>query len=386
MSASNYPIPLAPPPDFSTDRRDDLLRHPSKMTLDQNMHVLTKGEMEGLRKQGFTQGLAQAVASNRHHFSLFMWIVDNSGSMNTYDGHKFVETKNSTMVRSVPCSRWEELQQTLSYHIRMSAVTRDATIFRLLNHPGAYYGDQIFSVAWPKSDDVSLARDVQNALNVVQKVRPGGVTPLTKHIDEIRVEVKNMVGQLSRTGKKVTIIIATDGIPTDEFGYEQKAEFIQALRSLEGLPLWVVIRLCTDDDAVVDFYNSLDDNIELSIEVLDDFEGEAEEVYQHNPWLNYTLPLHRCREMGFFHRVFDMIDERPLSRSDLRDYICLIFGDNGLDGMPDPTTDWDHFHRRVSDLVKKEKKQYNPITKKCEPWINMKVLNNVYGESSCCIS
>ena len=141
-----------------------------------------------------------------------------------------------------------------------------------------------------------------------------------------------------------------------------------------------------DDDNVVDFYNSLDDNLELSIEVLDDFEGEAKEVYEHNPWLNYTLPLHRCREMGFFHRVFDMIDERPLSKSDLRDYVCLLFGDSGFDGMPDPTTDWDNFMRRLSDVVKKEAKQYNPISKKLEPWINLKVLNKVYGDNKCCIS
>ena len=71
--------------DFVIKSRQQMMREPSKMVLNQNMHVLTKAEIDGFRKQGFTQGLAQAVASNRHHFALFIWIIDNSGSMSTSD-------------------------------------------------------------------------------------------------------------------------------------------------------------------------------------------------------------------------------------------------------------------------------------------------------------
>ena len=104
---NGYPIPMAPPnirdqpsgqnhnqssfSDMDTvNRRQQLLRNPSSMVLHQNMHVLTKTEIDGLRKQGFTQGLAQAVASNRHHFALFIWIIDNSGSMSLSDVSKTV--------------------------------------------------------------------------------------------------------------------------------------------------------------------------------------------------------------------------------------------------------------------------------------------------------
>ena len=62
------------------------------------------------------------------------------------------------------------------------------------------------------------------------------------------------------------------------------------------------------------------------MDVLDDFVGEAEEVYEHNKWLNYALPLHRMREMGFHDRVFDMLDERTLTKSELRDFFRLLFG------------------------------------------------------------
>ena len=116
------------------------------------------------------------------------------------------------MVKSVPSTRWEELQQTVSYHVRMASVTRDATIFRLLNDPGAFYGKQFFSVAIDNNpDDTSIANDVRECLDTIHKVRPGGVTPLSKHIQEIREEVTNMIPTLSRTGKKVTVIVATDG-------------------------------------------------------------------------------------------------------------------------------------------------------------------------------
>lgn len=116
------------------------------------------------------------------------------------------------MVKSVRSTRWEELQQTLSYHVRMAAVTRDSTIFRLLNDPGAFYGDQFFSVALGENvNDASIAADVRSCTEIIQKVRPGGVTPLRRHIEEIRREVIKMIPALSRTGKKVTIIVATDG-------------------------------------------------------------------------------------------------------------------------------------------------------------------------------
>jgi hypothetical protein len=44
--------------------------------------------------------------------------------------------------------------------------------------------------------------------------------------------------------------------------------------------------MCKDDDKVVEFYNDLDGQLELSMEVIDNFVGEAKEVTGENPWLN----------------------------------------------------------------------------------------------------
>ena len=92
--------------------------------------------------------------------------------------------------------------------------------------------------------------------------------------------------------------------------------------------------------------------------VLDDFNGEAEEVYEHNDWLNYTIHLHRIRELGFHDRVFDMIDERKLTKGELRNLCVLLFGMENFDGVPDPAIDWKGFLKDVKMLIEKEKHQW----------------------------
>jgi len=227
-----------------------------------------------------------------------------------------------------------------------------------------------------------IAEEIQTVHKVMNKARPGGGTPLTQHIKDIHSSVKAISQSLASEGKRVAIIIATDGLPTDEQGRGGKFEnqnFVEALRLLEGLPVWLVIRLCTDEEDVVNFYNELDDQLELSMDVLDDFVGEAHEIFEHNKWLNYTLPLHRCREMGFHDRTFDMLDERALTKGELRDFFAILFGEEHFDEIPDPSTDWNGFIQRIGSLVESECFHWCPMTKQMKPWINMRKLNVVYG-------
>ena len=313
--------------------------------------------LNALKQQGYSLGLAKSLCNVKQTFAKRIFIIDNSGSMQANDGQKMVDVKARGQMKIVPCSRWEEIQEMVSYHIRLTSLIQAPTSFRLLNHPGAGVGHQTFGVA----EDPSHGSDADQALRIIARTQPGGCTPLTDHIDEIYQEVSGMAADLRAKGQKVSITIATDGLPSDQYGHggpQHNQSFVNALRRLEGLPIWLVIRLCTDEEKIVQFYNDLDTVLEVSVEVLDDFLSEAKEVRQFNSWLNYGLPLQRLRELGFHDRVLDMLDERPLTLTELRDFCELLFGQDQMDGVPDPSADWNGFLRSVGQVMKKEKLQW----------------------------
>lgn len=58
------------------------------------------------------------------------------------------------------------------------------------------------------------------------------------------------------------------------------------MRQLENLPVWVVVRLCTDEDKMVNYWNNVDSEVDLNMDVIDDHLGEAKEIYR---WVKSTL-------------------------------------------------------------------------------------------------
>mmetsp|Transcript_58647 Transcript_58647/g.124453 ORF Transcript_58647/g.124453 Transcript_58647/m.124453 type:complete len:414 (+) Transcript_58647:220-1461(+) len=342
-----------------------------------------ESRIQQLMAQGFTRGHATSLAQTIKNFPLRIWVVDNSGSMQKTDGHRFVETKRSRDVRVVSCSRWNEIKDCIEYHTQMAAALEAPTTFRMLNDPACGPNSQQFGIAESSLDPLVLQEEVDRSITIMKTAQPGGVTPLVKHVWEIAQSVRELEPQLRADGCRVAIILATDGLPTDERGYGGGAiqqQFVEALRGLEGLPVWVVVRLCTDEEKVVEFYNDLDGQLELSLEVLDDFIGEAGEVYEHNPWLNYALPLHRLREMGYHHRIFDMMDERPFTHEELREYCSLLLIDRSpSDELPDPSADWKEFSKTVKNLLAKQQGQWNPMKRAVMPWIDVKKMDKMYG-------
>merc|ERR1719330_1937385 len=347
---------------------------------------LNEEQLKTLTKQGFTRGLASALNANYEHFPVRFWIIDNSGSMKKADGHRIVETCVKNDVKVVDCTRWQEIKECVNYHAGLSGLLFAPTVFKFLNSPGARAGSQQLSVAEYSLHNV---QDEQYTIRTtMNNTSPEGFTPLRDRIIELHDIIQNMNDTLKNTGQKAVVVIATDGIPTDERGYSTsfvRDAFIKALRRLLELPVWVVFRLCTDDDDVVEFYNNLDDDPELSIEVLDDFIGEAMEVYEFNPWLNYGLPLHRMRESGFNDRAFDFIDQRALTKTELRQFCASLFGQENFDGVPDPSIDWQGFMAEITRLNNQESHSYNPVKKKVLPWVDVNTLHKMYGEDSSCL-
>ena len=154
-------------------------------------------------------------------------------------------------------------------------------------------------------------------LPLTQYQSPGGGTPLCRHIREVTQSIKAREKDLQRTGQRVVLVIATDGEASD-------GDLTAALRPLEVLPVWIVLRLCTDDSHVVNYWNQIDKQLELQLDILDDLVEEAGEVTRWNPWMIYTEPLHRLREWGVTLRELDVMDERALTVEEMRALVDIL--------------------------------------------------------------
>ena len=93
----------------------------------------------------------------------------------------------------------------------------DLCHFQLLNDPGLRTIPQKFSVC--EHGESQVKAEVAKAIQIMNKVSPTGVTPLTNHIWTIADHISGMAAELRRSGKIVAIILATDGLPTDDQGY-----------------------------------------------------------------------------------------------------------------------------------------------------------------------
>jgi len=97
-----------------------------------------------LTQQSWPQGLISALKESSQSFPRRIWIVDNSGSMATEDGHRIVgEGEN---MKFVNCTRWKELGETVEYHAELSGRGGWPTEFRLLNNPNQRGCSQFLSV------------------------------------------------------------------------------------------------------------------------------------------------------------------------------------------------------------------------------------------------
>ena len=362
---------------------------------DENDQGETEAEkIECLVEQGFTPKLAKQVlkARSRENLPLTIWIVDNSASMRAKDGKQLVATRRSQDVRFKACSRMDELKETVAYHAQLAALLEAPTKFLILNPSDNGSYPQEFSIA--ERGSRWLEEDMDEFIEYFPKVRPKGATPITSHLQRIYYSLEHVK-------QKIVLVLATDGRPTDQVGFCSPSvdrAFVEALKMLQSRA-WIVVRLCTNDEKVLQYYQKLDDQLELNLEVLDDFLDEAKEVHQHNPWLSYGLTMHRCREMGMSihsnYRFLDWLDERPLSRNEIGGVLKGYFGllgneyDSLIDLAGHSQEDWANFCSAVQTEQKKLDLQkqttdsaeikafypWNPIRKRRTHWIDISNLN-----------
>lgn len=135
------------------------------------------------------------------------------------------------------------------------------------------------------------------------------------------------------------------------------------------LSVFIVIRLTTDDDDVISFYNEVDDELELPLEVLDDIESEAKEIRDKgNSWLAYSPLLHRIREGGTFVKLFDLLDERCFTPTEVSIFAQLLLRQE--DDVPMPRIAED-FCEALQDAVGEAQLVYDPLLRRMVPPIHV---------------
>jgi hypothetical protein len=144
--------------------------------------------------------------------------------------------------RLLPCSRWNELGDAIRFHIELARIARAPTEFRLLNAlPPVLIGT---------NNDPNEEIGYESLVSVLYEA-PSGGTPLCRHIGEIAEKITAIAPTLRARGQKAAVVIATDGESSD-------GDLALAMRPLKNLPVWIIVRLCTDEETIEEYWNNVD--------------------------------------------------------------------------------------------------------------------------------
>jgi hypothetical protein len=322
------------------------------------------GTREYLTVNKWPKGLQDCLMKSMSRIPIRFMIIDDSGSMGASDGNRIIRSGDKVALQ--PCTRWKELVDVVKFHAGLAKASNAITEFRMLNNAAPI-------VVGNPNDQFSY----QQLNQILDSSGPAGATPLCRHIREITAQIQAMEPQLRANGHKAAVIICTDGESSD-------GDVAAALKPLHNLPVWVVLRLCTDESKVVSYWNNIDSQLELELEILDDLVSEAQEVYAHNKWFAYGEPLHLLRQFGVSIKELDMLDEKPLTADQIRDVCAIMFGGT-VDEYPHPAVDAKGFVANVQRRNKLEPNVWNPVTKRMSPWIDPAAMKEIVG-GGCIIS
>lgn len=218
---------------------------------------------------------------------------------------------------------------------------------------------------------------------MLRNTRPGGTTPLGERLREVQHRIQYDYFQLAQRGLRCVVIVATDGLPTCAGSNlpspAAQQEVVQVLRRITcELRAFAVVRLTTDEDDVVAYYNRVDEEEELALEVVDDLESEARELREKgNAWLTYSPLLHMLREAGTSVRLLDAVDERRLNPLEVQALAGhLVQRSDGEAPLPGDPAD---FYRAVRSRLSELPLVYDPLRRCPMPCINEALLRPALG-------
>lgn len=299
----------------------------------------------------------------RHRFL----VIDDSGSMGEMDGHLSIKTKDGAW-KTTKCSRWNELAPTCRFLCTLAHLSRSPLEVRLLNGSPS---PLLLGCNGP-STTAQEAQGLSKLMNVFDR-SPNGGTPLCFHVQAIVQTIIKMAPELRASNQRALVIICTDGEASD-------GNLADALKPLQNLPVNVIVRLCTNNNRILNYWMKIDKEIEVPMDLLDDLVSEATEVQRNNSWLSYDFQMHALRTLGSVHKEMDLLNERRLSPIELRNFFAVVFGNNTL---PSPMEDWHNFENNVRDVViGSNLNVVDALSHTLTPMINLERLPRCYHELS----
>ena len=162
--------------------------------------------------------------------------------------------------------------------MNLAEIIRCPTEFRFLN-------DVEPIMIGTNRDDIEIPRFISE---LEQELYSEDI-PLVRHLREISRLISDKYDNLIQRQEIVTITIIVSGEVTDGDIEET------LITMLADLPIYIVIRLCTTDDEVINYWLAVCEGKEKYMEVIIDLISEAESLHRLYPWLTYGEPLHRIR-------------------------------------------------------------------------------------------
>jgi hypothetical protein len=212
-------------------------------------------------------------------------LIDDSGSMAT--AVSVAPTSDPYAQRP---TRWSEVQHYCNTVVDLAAaLDSDGIDVRFLNRPGFSHVTSMAQVAAAFGPP------------------PTGFTPLSVAVAGILREKAHVIAE-----KKLLLVIATDGEPTDTEGRVDIPGFTRVLRERPA-NVYVSIIACTDDEGSVGYLNKLD-RVIPRLDVSDDFQSERREVLlAQGASFRFSFGDYVVKSLlGSVDASFDNLDEKKL--------------------------------------------------------------------------
>ena len=246
---------------------------------------------------GLPPGLLPAVRREHAACHSQLWLLDNSAGMRARDAHVVRPVRRSAASAAGPGAgprarrdavrRWDELRECVGWHARAAAGALRLPSKYLLLHRGEGGDDDYqFTVRWGHDAGAGRTTGVAGDLDRLSRALADAALeertcPLAARLRSLAKLVRRDAPALEERDSRVTVVVCTQGRPTGKdgrYGRDVQKEFQKELGELLQLPVKLIFRVCSDDDNVLDMYNSLDSALGESIDVLDDFLGEVSEM------------------------------------------------------------------------------------------------------------